>query len=108
MTDQTNSHGRPVIDPTANVLSLVGAARQRQDDLRMASDKRNDDIRKMEEHCRNEVSTLQEKLRLAESVRLNAVNLAERGRVDSRFQDIIPNAALLAERTGVTDRKSVV
>jgi hypothetical protein len=39
----------PLIDPTANVLALVGAETKRQDDLRMAEFKRQDDLRKQAE-----------------------------------------------------------
>lgn len=39
-----DSRGNPVIDPTANVLSLVGAAMERQDDLREAESRRVDEL----------------------------------------------------------------
>lgn len=98
MTNQ----GVPIIDPTANVLSLVEAAVKRLNDLREADLKRGDDIRQIEVRCETEVSTLREKLQEAESRRIDALNLAERNRVDARFQDIVANAALIAERTAAT------
>src|ERR1700676_1250457 len=78
-------NGQKPFDPSANVLSLVAAAMQRQDDLRAADNKRSDDIRVIKEGCGREISELREKLRDAESKRIDAVNLAESRRLDARL-----------------------
>lgn len=66
----------PLIDPTANVLSLVTAAIQRQDDLRSAEFKRQDDLREQE-------AKYQRDLGQAESRRIDALALAESRRIDA-------------------------
>ncbi len=66
----TDRHNDPVVDPTKNVLDLVLAAVQRQDDLREAESR----------HVR-ELSTLraeyQEALRNAETERINAIRAVD-------------------------------
>jgi hypothetical protein len=89
----------PLIDPTANVLSLVKAAIERQDDLRIAEARRFDDIRKIEERCSVEVGALRDKLTEAESRRIDAVNLMERSRVDAVQAEQKAAVALASEKT---------
>jgi hypothetical protein len=77
----------PLIDPTANVLSLVAAAIARQDDLRVAEFKRIDDLREKSETCAHEVSKVQlqaqKDLAVAESKRIDALTVAESRRIDA-------------------------
>jgi hypothetical protein len=93
---------KPPIDPTANVLSLVGAAMQRQDDLRAAEQRRLDDLARVQEHCDRESDDLREKLRRAESARIDAVNLAESRRVDSRLDQQQQSVAIASKEAAAT------
>lgn len=98
----SQSGGRNDIDPTANVLSLVHEAMQRQDDLREADNNRSDDIRKIEERCNRETSELKEKLASAESRRIDALTLAESRRVDAVMSEQKNNVALASTRAELT------
>jgi TolA-binding protein len=70
-----DSGGGPVIDPTQNVLDLVQAAIQRQDDLRA-----------MESRYSHEIANLRaeydEKLRKAETARIDAIRAVDVGAVN--------------------------
>lgn len=81
----------PIIDPTANVLSLVGAAMKRQDDLRASDAKFTDEIRKIEQRYEDKLNALQDKLAQAESRRLDAVLAVQKADV-----------ALANEKAGTT------
>jgi hypothetical protein len=105
--DQTDSspgpgvdiHGQPVIDPTKNVLDLVTAAIQRQDDLRAVEAR----------HVR-EIAVLQKELRESEQARVQEqfaaihreLELVERYRVEQK-QDTeqAVQAALAAAKEAV-------
>jgi hypothetical protein len=91
-----DAEGRPVIDPTANVLAILETAVKRIDDLREAeirrldavhnaSHKRNDDLRLLEFQCIREVADLRahydEQLRKAESDRIDAIRAVDVGNV---------------------------
>jgi hypothetical protein len=107
MTDGTNDDSvqdTPLrqIDPTANVLSLVKAAIQRQDDLRLAESKLNAEIRRIEERCAAEIGTLKEKLADAGVASLRLSNLAESRRVDAVLADQKNNVALANTRAELT------
>jgi hypothetical protein len=90
----------PLIDPTANVLSLVNAETKRQDDLREAENKRLDELRKQQIMFENAIQKVREQaqkdLSAAESNRINAITLAESRRID----------ALLAAATGAVSLAS--
>ena len=92
----------PLIDPTANVLSLVTAAMQRQDDLRDSENKRIDEVRRIEERYGLQISALQGKLADAESKRIDALNSAERLRVDSVLAEQKNAVALANQKAEVT------
>jgi hypothetical protein len=96
----------PLIDPTANVLSLVGAAMLRQDDLRKAESKRINDLRKAAGKHSREVDTLREKaqrdLAAAESRRLDALSLAESRRIDALLVAAENARALATTRSELT------
>jgi len=78
-----------VIDPTANVLSLVAAAIQRQDDLRDIELNRADDMRELTSKYEEKLAAVRERgqrdLMMAESRRIDAVQLAESRRVDANI-----------------------
>jgi hypothetical protein len=92
----------PLIDPTANVLSLVTAAITRQDDLRLAEAQRVDDLRKQQIAYEAEIQKVREKaqqdLTLAESNRINATMLAESRRIDALLAAATSNVALASEK----------
>ena len=95
-----------VIDPTANVLSLVAAAIQRQDDLRDIELNRADDMRDLTEKFQEKISTLREhyqrELATAESKRVDAVFLAETRRVDAVIASMKADVALASEKSSAT------
>jgi hypothetical protein len=78
-----------VIDPTRNVLDLVGAAIQRQDDLREADNRR-----------LTEIATLRaeydEKLRRAETARIDAIRAVDVGAVNRAAEVSAQQATTLA------------
>src|ERR1700674_403524 len=93
MKDDEQRPAIPLIDPTANVLSLVAAAIERQDDLRVAEFKRQDDLRNEEKHCRDQLD--------AERLRTDAeARRAESGRIDALLQANTNNVALALEKQG--------
>jgi hypothetical protein len=71
-----DTFGGPTVDPTVNVLNLVEAAIQRQDDLRAASERYTKELSDLREKY-------QEKLADAESKRVDANALAESRRIDA-------------------------
>jgi hypothetical protein len=68
-----DASGGPVIDPTANVLSLVEAANRRQDDLRMAEQRRIDQNLFYIEHISEIRASHSREMRELETSRLNAI-----------------------------------
>jgi len=92
----------PLIDPTANVLSLVAAAITRQDDLRRAEAKRVDDMRIQEQEQQIVVAELREKLSNAELKRIDALNLAEARRLDAVNAETKAAVTLASERAATT------
>jgi len=93
----------PLIDPTANVKELVEMERRHANEVRILSEKRQDDLREQAEHYNDKLTT--ERQRADSESRK-----AEASRIDSRFQDIVSSAALLAERnlaTAATLQKTV-
>jgi hypothetical protein len=81
----------PLIDPTANVLSLVAAAITRQDDLRQAENRRIDDLRKQAEHYTDKIA--------AERLRSEAdAKAAEARRIDALLVANTNNVALALEK----------
>ncbi len=106
----TDRHNEPVVDPTANVLSLVEAANRRQDDLR-AKDKEIADIRHghvelMQElravHQR-EFNTMREdhqrELSAKESARLDSIRQVDREEVAKTAAQANLAIATLAKQT---------
>lgn len=77
----TDASGDPVIDPTANVLQLVAAAMQRQDDLREADNKRQDDLRNAEKRHQSEIADLRahfgREVREKEAARIDAIRAVD-------------------------------
>lgn len=90
-----DAQGSPVIDPTKNVLDLVSAAIQRQDDLR-ESDRR---------HFR-ELAGLRadydEKLRRAETARIDAIRAVDVGAVNRAAEVSAQQATTLAAQVATS------
>jgi hypothetical protein len=92
----------PLIDPTANVISLMAASNLRQDDLRNAEKEFQEKIRVIKQECDKEKDQLKEQLRIAESSRIDAVNLAERNRIDANVAQGKADVALASEKAAAT------
>lgn len=106
----TDTHNRPVVDPTQNVMALVQAASRRQDDLRLASKELND--AKLL-HLK-EISDLRaihaNELRQAESDRLDSIRQVDREDVNKTAlaaQAAIATLAATAATTAETLRTQV-
>lgn len=103
--------GGPVIDPTQNVLDLVNAAIQRQDDLREADQRlREADLRRTEQlaELRSQYDGL---LREAESKRIDAIRAVDVGAVQRAAEVQLTQASTLAAQVATsaeTLRASVV
>jgi hypothetical protein len=99
----------PVIDPTKNVLDLVAAAIERQDDLRQAEAKRLDNLReaegrrldnlrRLERYFNERFDAQAERLRSAEAHRIDAQALAESRRIDALLQAAQQGVTLANEK----------
>lgn len=100
-------YGRDVIDPTKNVLDLVRAAIERQDDLRtaesrhireLASIRAEYDMRMQakDDHIAIVRSSYEEKLRLQESARIDAIRAVDVGAVSRAAEVSAAQASTLA------------
>jgi hypothetical protein len=87
--------GRPVIDPTANVLLLVAAAMKRQDDLREAADMH---VREMAD-LRAHYDGL---LRQAETDRIDAIRAVDVGAVQRAAEVALTQASTLAAQVATS------
>jgi hypothetical protein len=87
--------GNPVVDPTANVLQLVDAAIQRQDDLR-----------NLEAHHTREMANLRAmydaKLRQAETSRIDAIRAVDVGAVQRAAEVGATQATTLAAQVATS------
>jgi len=88
---ENHQDNRGVIDPTANVLSLVEAANKRQDDLRIAEARRVDEQMELRAYYT-------EKLADAEAKRLDAIRLVDVGAVSLANEKAGAQAAVLAKQ----------
>ncbi len=74
-----DAYGPPVIDPTANVISLVDAAILRQDDLRSAESRHIRELMQLHTNYNQQLNNLRDnyssQLRVQEAERLNAIRL---------------------------------
>jgi hypothetical protein len=71
-----DAQGRPVVDPTQNVLDLVEAAIRRQDDLREMESRHSRELAKVRHKYEGE-------LRAAEATRIDARRVSESKRIDA-------------------------
>ncbi len=100
-----DAHGGPVIDPTANVLALVEAANQRQDDLREMNNARIDAELRNQENTADLRAKHQEAIDTLEAKRLDAVRnvdqLAAKTEADRSAAAVtaLANAAALTAET---------
>jgi hypothetical protein len=91
-TDRFNS---PVVDPTFNVLQLVAAAIERQDDLRSAETTHIHEIMNMREKYQGE-------LRAAESGRIDAIRSVDVGAVQRAAEVQAQSATTLAAQVATS------
>lgn len=101
-----DSTGNTVVDPTANVLSLVEVANRRQDDLRVAEGRRLDELREMTDKCAHEIreteKQAQQRLTEVEAKWRDARDLAEARRIDSNMATQQQNARFETEKLSNT------
>jgi hypothetical protein len=90
-----DSEGRPVLDPTKNVLDLVEASIKRQDDLREMEGKHLREILNIRAEFARE-------LREAESARLDAIRAVDVGAVNRAAEVSATQAATLATQVATS------
>lgn len=94
--------GGPLIDPTQNVLDLVGAANLRQDDLRAAAKELSDTKIAHQQEIGELREKHQEALRTAESQRLDSIRQVDREDVNKTAAQALNAIATLATATTTT------
>ena len=94
-TDQKNN---PVVDPTDNVMKLVEASNQRQDDLRNAENRRIEEGMKHIEFVANLRAEYAEKLSSAEAKRIDAIRAVDVNAVAVASQRAADQATVLANQ----------
>src|SRR5687768_17871694 len=76
-----DAQGNPVIDPSKNVLDLVEAAIQRQDDLRAAESRHNREVAAIRDQALKDMAALRAEyageLRLKETERIDAIRAVD-------------------------------
>jgi hypothetical protein len=90
-----DSQGRPVIDPTQNVLDLVQAAIQRQDDLREMADAHTRYVAELR-------ANYDQRLRQAETARIDAIRAVDVGAVQRAAEVALTQASTLATQVAVS------
>ena len=102
-----DSHGRPAVDPTQNVLDLVRSAIARQDDLRIAESQHIRELAEIRTSYENRLSlqdradaatraSYEEKLREKETARIDAIRAVDVGAVTRAAEVSATQAATLA------------
>ena len=98
----------PLIDPTANVLSLVAAAIARQDDLRTAEFRRQDDLRVQAERFNDKLTAERQRAdgeaRNAESGRINSLLAANTNNVALALAKAESQTSALEKRIAVLEQ----
>jgi hypothetical protein len=87
-----DAQGRPVIDPTANVIAILQAAVTRIDDLFELANHKDDRYESQRRYYDGLVRTLEEQLRRAESARIDAIRAVDVGNVQ-RAADVAAGQA---------------
>jgi hypothetical protein len=90
-----DAQGLPVIDPTQNVLDLVDAAVQRQDDLRLAESRHVREIARLRAEYTAE-------LRRAETARIDAIRAVDVGAVNRAAEIAAQQATTLANQVATS------
>ena len=90
-----DAQGRPVVDPTRNVLDLVHAAIARQDDLRAAAEHHFQEITRLR-------AELTAELRSAESARIDAIRAVDVGAVQRAAEVSAIQATTLATQVATS------
>lgn len=91
----SDATGRPVVDPTQNVLDLVQAAIQRQDDLRTMADQHAAYVAELR-------ASYDERLRQAETARIDAIRAVDVGAVQRAAEVALTQASTLATQVAVS------
>ena len=91
----TDAQGGPVIDPTQNVLDLVNAAIERQDDLRQV------EVRHVRELIAVRAS-YDERLRVTETARIDAIRAVDVGAVNRAAEVSAQQATTLAAQVATS------
>jgi hypothetical protein len=108
-----DAYGQPVIDPSPNVLDLVRAAMQRQDDLREMQARYDAQVGKMREvHSREmraaarrseeRLDQKDQQIRLAETARIDAIRAVDVGAVNRAAEVSAAQAATLATQVATS------
>jgi hypothetical protein len=101
-----DAEGRPVIDPTRNVLDLVEAAVKRIDDIRVLEAKYQRELIQSESTHQTAMANLRgefgEKLRNAESARIDAIRAVDVGAVQRAAEVSAAQAQTLANQVAVS------
>jgi hypothetical protein len=97
-----DKHGGPVIDPTENVLALVQAANERQDDLRDLTKEMFDNKHIHTRALVQMQSDYQRQLDIAESRRLDAIRQVDREDVTKSATQALTAIQALAQETRTT------
>jgi hypothetical protein len=90
-----DARGRPVLDPTRNVLDLVDAAIKRQDDLRQMADEHQREMANLR-------ASYDERVRDAESRRIDAIRAVDVGQVQRAAEVQQAQALTLANQVTAT------
>ena len=94
--------GRPVIDPTANVLQLVDAAIRRQDDLRAAESRHIREVAALHVSYGEKLRSVETELRRAETDRINAIRAVDREAVNRAADVAATQAGTLAAQVATS------
>jgi ElaB/YqjD/DUF883 family membrane-anchored ribosome-binding protein len=94
-----DARGNPVIDPTANVIAMLDAAVQRQDDLRAAESRHVREINDLR-------ASFQTALQKAETDRINAIRAVDVGQVQ-RAAEVQADAASALASTVVNSAEAM-
>ena len=90
-----DNQGRPVVDPTKNVLDLVTAAIARQDDLRDMADRHAQYVAELR-------AAYDARLREAETARIDAIRAVDVGAVQRAAEVALTQASTLATQVAVS------
>jgi DNA-binding transcriptional regulator YiaG len=94
-----DASGAPVVDPTANVIALVAAEKERADDLRRIYKELTDTKVAHQKEIGDLHAKYQNELRIAEAGRLDSIRQVDREEVKQMRQEFNSSMATLANTT---------